>query len=285
MAREASGQVLVVAEKERLAQLEAVVERGLTTFVEVGEALMEIRSARLYRETHSTFEVYCRERFGFSDSRGRQLIAAAKTVTTVTELGLPVPKTEWEARRMGREIRGHPSSPPEDHPIPLLQQHPKIQGLLPDITGEEWEAFVESIRKHGNLSPIMLYEGKIVDGWQRYRACVETGVLPAFREWHGDGGDLVEWFVGVNLVRQHRPRVAGKPDHLGRALRFIVQGDEARDAALHEIADARSLAVAAKKERLTQEERLEMNEVLRWADHLEEALNSFPYVEEEVLDA
>jgi len=51
------------------------------------------------------FEGYCRERFGFSDSRGRQLIAAAKTVTAVTELGLPAPKTEREARELARQLR------------------------------------------------------------------------------------------------------------------------------------------------------------------------------------
>ncbi len=71
-------------ETGRLAELEAVVERGLQTFVEVGEALGEIRDQRLYRATHRTFEEYCRDRWGFVASRARQLIAAAETVTAVT---------------------------------------------------------------------------------------------------------------------------------------------------------------------------------------------------------
>lgn len=96
---------LVASEKARLADLEQVVERGLQTFHEVGSALLEIREQRLYRHTHSTFETYCNERFGFSDSRGRQLIAAAKTVTAVTERGLPAPKTEREARELARQLR------------------------------------------------------------------------------------------------------------------------------------------------------------------------------------
>lgn len=62
----------------RLAELEEVVERGLSTFVEVGNALMEIRDARLYRATHPTFEAYCRERWGFSRSHGYRLIRAAE---------------------------------------------------------------------------------------------------------------------------------------------------------------------------------------------------------------
>jgi hypothetical protein len=32
-----------------------------------GTALLEVRDRRLYRETHATFEDYCRERWRFSD--------------------------------------------------------------------------------------------------------------------------------------------------------------------------------------------------------------------------
>jgi phage N-6-adenine-methyltransferase len=60
-----------------------VIERGLATFVEVGLALLEIRDSRLYRGTYSTFAAYCRERWGFSDRRARQLVDAAEIGTTV----------------------------------------------------------------------------------------------------------------------------------------------------------------------------------------------------------
>lgn len=83
-----------------LEQCEEVIERGLGTFVEVGLALMEIRDKRLYRETHDTFEAYCRQRWQFSDSRARQLIGAAETVTTVTVGGLPAPSSERQARAL-----------------------------------------------------------------------------------------------------------------------------------------------------------------------------------------
>jgi len=69
---------------ERLAELEIVVGQGLDTFIEVGTALMEIRDSRLYKELHPTFEEYCLERWGFTASRARQMIAAVKTVTDVT---------------------------------------------------------------------------------------------------------------------------------------------------------------------------------------------------------
>lgn len=69
-----------------LAELEATIERGLTTFVEVGQALLEIRERTLYPDQYDSFEAYCRGRWGFTDRRARQLIQAA-------EIGriLPIP--------------------------------------------------------------------------------------------------------------------------------------------------------------------------------------------------
>lgn len=43
-----------------------------------------------------------RERWGFSDSRARQLIGAAQTVTNVTAAGLPAPANEGQARELAR---------------------------------------------------------------------------------------------------------------------------------------------------------------------------------------
>jgi hypothetical protein len=90
---------LEVAEQDRLAELEGVVEQGLQTFIEVGEALSEIRASRLYRETHETFETYCRERWGFTGRRARQLMTAAEVGTIV-----PV-ENEAQARELGPLLR------------------------------------------------------------------------------------------------------------------------------------------------------------------------------------
>ncbi|KKN28637.1 hypothetical protein LCGC14_0852100 [marine sediment metagenome] len=61
-----------------LSELEAVIERGLETFVEVGLALLAIRDRKKYRENYSTFEDYCRERWGWSRQHGYELMDAAK---------------------------------------------------------------------------------------------------------------------------------------------------------------------------------------------------------------
>ena len=58
------GEMMTLAEISRLQELEQVVETGLTVFVKVGNALLEIRDSRLYRQQCPTFETYCRERWG-----------------------------------------------------------------------------------------------------------------------------------------------------------------------------------------------------------------------------
>lgn len=87
---------LTSAEELSLADCESVIERGLKTFVEVGQALAAIRESRLYRATHSSFEAYCESRWGFTGRRGRQLIEAAEIGTTV-----PI-ENEGQARELAK---------------------------------------------------------------------------------------------------------------------------------------------------------------------------------------
>lgn len=63
-----------------LATCEKIIESGLRTFEDVGNALATIREKKLYRAAHPTFEAYCKERWGFTSSRARQLVAAAEVV-------------------------------------------------------------------------------------------------------------------------------------------------------------------------------------------------------------
>jgi len=82
-----------------LADQETIIAQGLKTFYAVGTALLTIRDQRLYREDHSTFEVYCQERWGLKQSRAYQYIDAAGVVSdlqssTIVEL----PQNEAQAR-------------------------------------------------------------------------------------------------------------------------------------------------------------------------------------------
>ena len=85
-------------ESRDLIALESVIERGLETFVEVGEALATIRDRRLYRTEHPTFADYCKAKWKMSDRRARQLMDAAEVTSTIAKSGTTVPKSERQAR-------------------------------------------------------------------------------------------------------------------------------------------------------------------------------------------
>lgn len=94
---------LTTGEANQLAELETVIERGLQTFIEVGNALWEIREKRLYRAEYATFADYCRQRWGLQQSRAYQLLDAAEVVrnlqsSTIVEL----PANEAQARPLAK---------------------------------------------------------------------------------------------------------------------------------------------------------------------------------------
>lgn len=84
-----------------LGELEAVIEGGLRTFVEVGAALLEIRDRRLYREQgFKTFEDYCQERWKWSRRHVNRQIEAAGVVRNLGPMGPTVPENERQARQL-----------------------------------------------------------------------------------------------------------------------------------------------------------------------------------------
>lgn len=73
--------------------------------------------------------------------------------------------------------------------------------VLPMMDGASYDAFKADIATHGQREPIVLHEGRIVDGRNRYRACRELGIEPTTTEWDGKGS-LVSFIVSVNLHRR-----------------------------------------------------------------------------------
>jgi hypothetical protein len=89
------------AERARLQLLEDTIERGLRNAVVIGQALVEIRDTRLYRESGATFEEYCKQRFGLSRSQGYRYVALVETRQAVSPKGdSPAPANERVAREL-----------------------------------------------------------------------------------------------------------------------------------------------------------------------------------------
>lgn len=84
-----------------LADLEAVIERGLKTFLEVGEALTGIRDGRLYKEAgFETFERYCRDKWGLSKTHANRQVHAAALARALAPMGVTI-GSERAARAFG----------------------------------------------------------------------------------------------------------------------------------------------------------------------------------------
>lgn len=86
-------------------------------------------------------------------------------------------------------------SPPRE-----FQPH-EICLIFPAMTDPEFEGLKQSIQTVGLLEKITLYEGQILDGKERYRACLAVGVEPEFEEFTGD--DALAFVLSKNLYRQH----------------------------------------------------------------------------------
>jgi cobalamin biosynthesis Mg chelatase CobN len=89
---------LTIIEANRLTKLECQMERDQTAFVRYGNALLEIRESRLYRQSHATFEDYCLERWQLSKPYATRLIQSAKVASNLVPMGTIQPTSERQVR-------------------------------------------------------------------------------------------------------------------------------------------------------------------------------------------
>lgn len=81
-----------------------------------------------------------------------------------------------------------------------IQYHP-IANIFPLLPDSEIQALAKDIKENGLLNKIVLYHDKILDGRNRYRACVSAGVEPVFDDYKGD--DALQYVISLNLHRRH----------------------------------------------------------------------------------
>lgn len=78
--------------------------------------------------------------------------------------------------------------------------HP-LADIFPLITGAEFDALRDDIAAHGVREPVVLFEGAILDGRNRYRASKAAGVDCPMTEYRGD--DAAAFVVSLNIHRRH----------------------------------------------------------------------------------
>jgi ParB family chromosome partitioning protein len=98
--------------------------------------------------------------------------------------------------------------------IENFEVHPAAM-LFPMMDKLALQALAWDIGQNGLREPIVLYEGKILDGRCRLKACKLAGVLPRFEQANGNIGSPVTFVMSQNQLRRHltdseRPAIASK---------------------------------------------------------------------------
>tara|TARA_R110000824_G_C15156228_1_gene671458 strand:+ start:188 stop:1441 length:1254 start_codon:yes stop_codon:yes gene_type:complete len=74
--------------------------------------------------------------------------------------------------------------------------------IFPMMQDVEYKRLCADIKANGLLESIVMYENQILDGRNRYEACIECGIEPQYRQWNGKG-NVIDFVVSLNLNRRH----------------------------------------------------------------------------------
>lgn len=91
---------------------------------------------------------------------------------------------------------------------------------------EEYVNLVDSIREDGLNHPILMWQGKIVDGRHRHKACLEAGVEPRY-EYVPDSmtlSQVMDRVVAENILRRHL--TTGQRAMIAAALANMAHGGD-----------------------------------------------------------
>ncbi len=79
-------------------------------------------------------------------------------------------------------------------------QHP-LSSAFPAMSPDEFAALVADIRTHGQRDVATIYDGMVLDGWHRYRACCEIGIPCRVEQFAGE--DALAFVRSKNQHRRH----------------------------------------------------------------------------------
>lgn len=100
-----------------------------------------------------------------------------------------------------------------------MKEHPAAK-LFPMMDAATFHGLKEDIKAYGLRDPIVTWQGQLLDGRNRLKACKELGVEPTFRELPAEE-DPLTFVISHNLHRRHldtsqRSMIAGRLARLKR---------------------------------------------------------------------
>jgi len=75
--------------------------------------------------------------------------------------------------------------------------------IFPEMSNEEFEVLKQEISTNGydHAQPIVIFNGAIIDGWNRYRVCTELNIKPSTKEFKGDDIAAINFTMSTNKRR------------------------------------------------------------------------------------
>src|SRR5207247_7905032 len=80
--------------------------------------------------------------------------------------------------------------------------------IFPAMSEEDLANLTVDIQAHGQLEPIVMHHGLVLDGRSRYLACRRLGIEPKTIEFSDLSMTMreVDWVISKNLKRRHLSR-------------------------------------------------------------------------------
>lgn len=136
--------------------------------------------------------------------------------------------------------------------LPRFELHPLCAMYAP-IEGQEFEDLCDDIKRNGLRAMIVLHQGKILDGQNRYRACHATET--SITTWDYNGSDPAGFVRSVNDRRRHETaaqramresmRMEWAQKHTPESQVIVSQAERATSAGVSERTQRDADAVAA----------------------------------------
>ena len=101
--------------------------------------------------------------------------------------------------------------------------------IFPEAKPEDYQRLREDIRLHGydRSQPVTMFNGEVLDGWNRLKACNELSVSPSFIQFTGTDDDAIAFVMRTNKRRNLNSgqwaTIAAEADELMAAIAEAVE--------------------------------------------------------------
>jgi site-specific DNA-methyltransferase (adenine-specific) len=103
--------------------------------------------------------------------------------------------------------------------------------IFPEMQSEDYNRLKSDLESNGfdKSLPITLYNGDILDGWNRYKVCQELDITPTYTDFKGNDGEAIEFAMRSNkrrnLTSSQWAAIASEAEDIIKAIQEQVEED------------------------------------------------------------